>query len=325
MPRAPPSRQSEEPGKPKKIPRPPNAWIIYRTDRLNEWKESRSPYDPPVKQADISRMIALRWKHESGPMKLEYEKRAAIAKAEHKKKYPNYKYNPMSKQAKAKMRAEEREEKKRVREEAKAAKAAERKVSNGSRGRSSPRTPSGSNVKLETYEQVPKPLRVRDPIRRGCGPSPPLDYDPPTPSSVSSTPLLSSSSSGSIRSSPLPPSSSQSSSASLDRAHASWLQALASPTSSPLAQPPPPAYPSGFVESPAPSRQSSYNFSRAFPPSSDASSTPSDSPPSYSEGEGWQPQPPDSAYQTFTPIPDAQNDWNAYGQYQPLLQVSWSS
>ncbi|KAI0743416.1 high mobility group box domain-containing protein, partial [Daedaleopsis nitida] len=94
MPRAPPSRQSEEDVKPKKIPRPPNAWIIYRTDRLHEWRQGRSPNDPPVKQADISRLIAATWKVEPDHVKLEYEKRAAIAKAEHRKKYPDYKYNP---------------------------------------------------------------------------------------------------------------------------------------------------------------------------------------------------------------------------------------
>ncbi|RPD78423.1 hypothetical protein L226DRAFT_520772 [Lentinus tigrinus ALCF2SS1-7] len=320
MPRSPRSRPSEVAGKPEKIPRPPNAWIIYRTDRLNEWKDTRGPNDPPVKQADISRMIGTRWRFEADHVKLEYEKRAAIAKAEHKRKYPNYKYNPMSKEAKEKMRAAEREARKKAREEAKAAKAAGRKVSNGSRVPSNPCTPSSSNVKLEAYDQAVKPLPVPEPINRGCGPSPPIDYDPESSSTASSTPLLSSSSSASIRSSPLPPSS-QPPSAALYPSHAPWLQALSSPASSPLAQPPPPpAYPSGYVHSPAPSRQSSYNFSRAFPPSSDASSTPSDSPPSYSEGEGWQPQPLDSSYQTFTPLPEVQNDWNAYAEYQPLLQ-----
>ncbi|RPD63730.1 HMG-box [Lentinus tigrinus ALCF2SS1-6] len=96
MPRSPRSRPSEVAGKPEKIPRPPNAWIIYRTDRLNEWKDTRGPNDPPVKQADISRMIGTRWRFEADHVKLEYEKRAAIAKAEHKRKYPNYKYNPIS-------------------------------------------------------------------------------------------------------------------------------------------------------------------------------------------------------------------------------------
>ncbi|KAI1791262.1 high mobility group box domain-containing protein, partial [Ganoderma leucocontextum] len=94
MPKAPPHREADEEPKPEKIPRPPNAWIIYRGDRLTEWKAGRSPNDPPVKQADISRLIALRWKEEDDPIKLEYEKRAAIAKAEHKKRYPDYKYNP---------------------------------------------------------------------------------------------------------------------------------------------------------------------------------------------------------------------------------------
>ncbi len=322
MPRSPPALKSTLPPKPEKIPRPPNAWIIYRTDRLRQWKAQRSPHDPPVKQADISRMIGANWKHEPDHIKLEYEKRAAIAKADHKRKYPDYKYNPMSKEAKEKMRSEEKEAKKKAREEAKAAKAAGRKVSSGSRAFSTPCTPSTSNVKLEVFDQAVKPLPAPEPINRGCGPSPPIDYDPESSSTAYSTPLLSSSSSDSIRSSPLPPSASQPPSASLDAPHAPWLHALASPVSSPLAQPPPPAYPSGYVHSPAPSRQSSYNFNPAMTAPSDVSSTPSDSPPSYTEGEGWHSQPPDSAYQTFTPLPESQGDWNVHAQYQPLLQVS---
>ena len=59
-----------------------------------------------MKQADISRLIAATWKIEPDEVKLDYEKRAAIAKAEHKKKYPDYKYNPLSKEVKDKMRAD---------------------------------------------------------------------------------------------------------------------------------------------------------------------------------------------------------------------------
>lgn len=315
MPRAPPNRQLEEDTKPQKIPRPPNAWILYRTDRLREWRETRSPNDPPMKQADISRFISTTWKIEPDDIKLDYEKRAAIAKAEHKKKYPDYKYNPISKEVKDKMRAEEREAKKRAREEAKAARLAGRRISASSRIASASSRPSSSNVKLEVFDQI-KPMPAPDLVNRGCGPSPPIDYDPES-SSTSSTPLPSSSSSAS-RSSPFPSSSSHTLLSPPDPRNA-WLHHGSSPTSSPPSQPPP-SYPSTFVHSPMPSRHSSYNFSPAMAPSS--VSTPSDSPPSYTEGEAWQPQPPDSGYHSFAPLPEFPGDWSTFSQYPPLLQVS---
>ncbi|EJF58205.1 high mobility group box domain-containing protein, partial [Dichomitus squalens] len=94
MPRAPTHRETERDSQQEKIPRPPNAWILYRTDLLNQWKANRSPHEPPSRQSDISRLVSARWKAEDSAIKLEYEKRAAIAKAEHKKRYPDYKYTP---------------------------------------------------------------------------------------------------------------------------------------------------------------------------------------------------------------------------------------
>ena len=155
MPKAPTRRETDDDKPEKKIPRPPNAWILYRTDRLRQWKASRSPNDPPVKQADTSRFIADRWKAEDEAIKLESEKRAAIAKAEHKKRFPDYKYNPLSKEAKEKMRAEEREAKKRAREEAKAVKAAKRATALGHYGKHSYLSPpSGSDVQLGQDEDA---------------------------------------------------------------------------------------------------------------------------------------------------------------------------
>ena len=329
MPKAPTRRETDDDKPEKKIPRPPNAWILYRTDRLRQWKASRSPNDPPVKQADISRFIADRWKAEDEAIKLEYEKRAAIAKAEHKKRFPDYKYNPLSKEAKEKMRAEEREAKKRAREEAKAAKAAERAAALGHyREPSYPSPPSGSNVRLENMgpppldhhsktKTLPEPREVVDPIERGCGPSPPIDYDPESPSGSSTLSSATESSPGSSAagSSPLP-SSSRLAPTSISASRA-WHPSIPSSSSSPQTQqPPPPAYPSHYVHSPVPSRHTSFNML----PSS--SSTPSDSPPSYSEGESWQPAPPDSAYQPYTPLPDFQSAWNTPLQDPLLLQVS---
>ncbi|PIL34037.1 hypothetical protein GSI_03746 [Ganoderma sinense ZZ0214-1] len=326
MPKAPSFRDPDDDSKPdrNRIPRPPNAWILYRGDRLGEWKAARSPNDPPVKQADISRLIGKRWREEDDAIKLQYEKRAAIAKADHKKRYPDYKYNPVSREVKEKIRAEEKEAKKRAREEAKAARNAPPRPSLGrSREPSYHSPPSGSNVKLENMDSPSADQadaetdagdepRVVDPIDRGCGPSPPIDYDPQSPSSssISSSSAYSSSSLVSAHSSPLP-TPSQLSPAPFD-ASQTWQPPAPSPLSSSPTQPPPPAYPSTFVHSPAPSRQTSYNLL----PSS--SSTPSESPPSYSDGENWQPGPPDSAYDPYTPLPGLQSNWNTPSQ-DPLL------
>ncbi|KZV61439.1 high mobility group box, partial [Peniophora sp. CONT] len=80
-------------------PRPPNAWIIYRTDKLKELKELAKPQpgQPKEKQADLSTKISLMWRNETEEVKKEYERRAERAKAEHARLYPDYKFEPKKK------------------------------------------------------------------------------------------------------------------------------------------------------------------------------------------------------------------------------------
>ncbi|KAH9828829.1 uncharacterized protein C8Q71DRAFT_453437 [Rhodofomes roseus] len=103
--------------------RPPNAWILYRSDKLRELTAQRDPSAPKRLQADISKEIADFWKTEDPEVKREYERIADIKKQEHMQAYPGYKFQPVKKEDKAKRREEEKAEKARVKEELKKAKA----------------------------------------------------------------------------------------------------------------------------------------------------------------------------------------------------------
>ncbi|KZV69342.1 high mobility group box, partial [Peniophora sp. CONT] len=77
-------------------PRPPNAWIIYRSDKLKELGKPKSG-QPKVPQAEISKSISLMWRNETEDVKKKYERMAEYAKAEHARMYPNYRFAPMKK------------------------------------------------------------------------------------------------------------------------------------------------------------------------------------------------------------------------------------
>ena len=161
------------------IPRPPNAWILYRRERLSRWRlEQIQPILTPLKQSDISRMMSALWRNEPPHVREHYEKCAEIAKAEHRILYPDYKYAPKSKEEKARIAAEKREAKKREREEAKAARGAGRRNASGSASSSSSRSPQPDwdSVPLAPVD-APQGARVSSPLSplsRGSGPSPPL-------------------------------------------------------------------------------------------------------------------------------------------------------
>lgn len=92
-------------------PRPPNAWILYRSDRVREMP-------PPLPgqlrtQADVSRAISEQWRNESEATRAEYERRAEMKKAEHHAQYPDYRFQPKSKEQKERQRLEKKQEKER--------------------------------------------------------------------------------------------------------------------------------------------------------------------------------------------------------------------
>ncbi|KAF2726358.1 high mobility group box, partial [Polychaeton citri CBS 116435] len=71
-----------------KIPRPRNAFILYR--------QSHSPEYRPLGlcHGDCSKELGARWRAESEDTKDIWRERAEIEKEEHKRMYPDYKYTP---------------------------------------------------------------------------------------------------------------------------------------------------------------------------------------------------------------------------------------
>lgn len=100
----------------KQPPRPPNAWILYRSEKLRDptlKSETRLP------QADISKMISAMWKSESEDVRARYEYLANVKKNEHEAKYPGYRYQPMKRVDKERMREAKKLEKEKERAEKK--------------------------------------------------------------------------------------------------------------------------------------------------------------------------------------------------------------
>lgn len=93
-------------------PRPPNAWILYRSDKLRQL--------PPAKgraQADVSKTISAMWKNETDTVRLFYERMADARKAEHQRLYPDYRFQPVKREDKAKMREQQKVARERARAE----------------------------------------------------------------------------------------------------------------------------------------------------------------------------------------------------------------
>ncbi|TDL16647.1 high mobility group box, partial [Rickenella mellea] len=74
-------------------PRPPNAWILYRSERLRSIA-ALNPGAPRLAQADISKQISGMWKNESDEVRAHYEHLAKIKKMEHQLLYPSYRFQP---------------------------------------------------------------------------------------------------------------------------------------------------------------------------------------------------------------------------------------
>lgn len=83
LPPSPPLPATRKDGK---ISRPPNAWILYRSDKLAEVKEARATVKTP--QAELSKMIAERWRAETAEVKRKYDLQAQLKKQEHDALYP---------------------------------------------------------------------------------------------------------------------------------------------------------------------------------------------------------------------------------------------
>lgn len=102
----------------KQPPRPPNAWILYRSEKLRD-PSLKPGSGQRLPQADISKMISQMWKNESEDVRARYEYLANIKKNEHEAKYPGYRYQPMKRVDKERMREQKKLEKEKERAERK--------------------------------------------------------------------------------------------------------------------------------------------------------------------------------------------------------------
>ncbi|KAI0696739.1 hypothetical protein BC835DRAFT_1271569, partial [Cytidiella melzeri] len=81
-----------DPATGQKIPRPRNAWILYRKTRLDDVPLLPDGSKQPMAKA--SSIISHWWKTEVKEVRMNFEMLAAAEKAEHKRRYPDYKYKP---------------------------------------------------------------------------------------------------------------------------------------------------------------------------------------------------------------------------------------
>ncbi|GAA6062714.1 hypothetical protein JCM10212_002265 [Sporobolomyces blumeae] len=80
-------------------PRPMNAWLLFRTAQVKRLAEE----NPGVRrsQGELSKIIAEMWRTADAETRREFEDLARLKKAEHQRQYPDYRYAPGPKAAKA--------------------------------------------------------------------------------------------------------------------------------------------------------------------------------------------------------------------------------
>ncbi|KAJ2548922.1 slightly ste11-like protein, partial [Coemansia sp. RSA 1933] len=76
--------------KPKRTPRPPNAFILYRKAKQAEVIRD----NPGVSNKDVSCIIGQMWKAEDPLVQDKFREQAELEKKKHKEMHPNYKYQP---------------------------------------------------------------------------------------------------------------------------------------------------------------------------------------------------------------------------------------
>ncbi|KAJ3711527.1 hypothetical protein C8R42DRAFT_728552 [Lentinula raphanica] len=94
-PAPPPRRRRAPPGKRRSlgyIPRPPNAFMLFRADFV---KQKHVPNSIETNHSSLSKIIGSCWRSLPVEEKAIWEKRARLEKAEHKRKYPEYRFRPV--------------------------------------------------------------------------------------------------------------------------------------------------------------------------------------------------------------------------------------
>lgn len=88
------SVSTPEPVTEPKIPRPLNAFMLYRLDWLKSSKAKAKSKGRSETQGAISRKVSQAWKAEPEAVRDHYKLLAQQAALEHKRRYPTYKYKP---------------------------------------------------------------------------------------------------------------------------------------------------------------------------------------------------------------------------------------
>ncbi|KAL4251413.1 SOX/SOX-like transcription factor [Abortiporus biennis] len=90
-----PSRRRQPPGKRRSqgyIPRPPNAFMLFRADFV---RQKHVPGSIETNHGSLSKIIGTCWRQLPLEEKRVWESKAKKAKAEHREKYPNYRFRPV--------------------------------------------------------------------------------------------------------------------------------------------------------------------------------------------------------------------------------------
>ncbi|KAJ3553518.1 hypothetical protein NM688_g3565 [Phlebia brevispora] len=85
---------------PQKIPRPCNAWVLFRRDHQKAVREELTAKGDSTTQASISRLLSQMWRGLPPAEKAKYEYRAEVERAEHRKLHPDYKFCPKTQREK---------------------------------------------------------------------------------------------------------------------------------------------------------------------------------------------------------------------------------
>ncbi|KAF9484489.1 hypothetical protein BDN70DRAFT_872518 [Pholiota conissans] len=178
----------------KKVPRPANAWIIFRRDMMESFR--KQPGNMRLSQGELSSMFAEMWRALPPNERSYYESKARDAAAKHKELHPNYKYQPQKKEEKLRLAAEKKAAAAAERERAAAAKLESRRSGTRSvsvaAGSTQPSTPQYQrpapyyipDLRSQHYTAEPPSGDVDD-----RAPTPPLltpadEIDPPSPSEL---------------------------------------------------------------------------------------------------------------------------------------------
>ncbi len=97
---------SAQPSVLRKIPRPPNAFILYRSNKMRELSSKESPTGEGLSKLDYQRQLSKRigelWRGETDEVKAIFYEKSQQAAREHAERYPEYRFKPARKAAAAK-------------------------------------------------------------------------------------------------------------------------------------------------------------------------------------------------------------------------------